>query len=402
VVSGVVALIPARGGSKSIPRKNVRAFAGRPLIEWSIAAARAASNVDRVIVSTDDEAIRDVALACGAEAPFLRPAALSGDDTTDLPVITHAVDWLNNNEHYDPTMIVQLRPTSPVRPHGLVEAAVRRLSAEPSMDSLRAVVPSGQNPYKMWRMDGAMLSPLLAHECAEPFNMPRQHLPETFWQTGHIDVIRRATLHQGSLTGRRIVPQFVEPHFAVDLDSEFQWEQAEWLARRYRSAIVWPVPAPIDLRRFRMLVLDFDGVLTDNSVTVRGDGDESVVCDRSDGLGLAALRERAFPMAVLSTETHAVVGARCRKLQIPYQQALTNKGDALRAYATERGVSLDDVIYVGNDVNDAECLRIAGLAVVPLDAHPDVRSSADWILSRPGGRGAVRELCDALLAAHST
>lgn len=399
---GVVAVIPARGGSKSIPRKNVRAFAGRPLIEWSIAAALAAESVDRVIVSTDDPAIRELAVACGAEAPFLRPAPLARDDTTDFPVIAHAIDWLSANDRYDTSTVVQLRPTSPVRPHGLIDEAVSRLESEPGADSLRAVTPAGQNPYKMWRKNGAVLSPLLTLEGPEPFNMPRQRLPETFWQTGHIDVIRRETIRHGTLTGRRIAPQIVEPQFAVDLDTEFQWEQAEWLAARYRADIVWPGINKRELRRFRLLALDFDGVLTDNSVSVRGDGDETVVCNRSDGLGLAALRAIGVSAVVLSTETHPVVGARCNKLQLPYKQGLANKGAVLREYAAECDVSLDDVIYVGNDVNDRECLCIAGLAVVPADAHEAVRSEADWILSRAGGKGAVRELCDALLEAHST
>lgn len=401
MVDEVLAIIPARGGSKSIPRKNVRAFAGRPLLEWSIAAALLSKSVDRVIVSTDDPEIRELAILCGAEAPFLRPPPLARDDTTDFPVVAHALDWMNANERYDPATVVQLRPTSPVRPHGLVDDAVERLQAEVGADSVRAVTPAGQNPYKMWRKHGAVLSPLMTLEGPEPFNMPRQRLPETYWQTGHIDVIRRETIRHGTLTGRRIAPLLVEPRFAVDLDTEFQWEQAEWLAARYRADIVWPGINSQELRRFQLLALDFDGVLTDNTVSVRGDGEESVLCNRSDGLGLAAVRALGLSIVVLSTEMHPVVGARCQKLQLPYRQGLVNKGEALREYAAECRIPLENVIFVGNDVNDRECLRMAGLAVVPADAHHAVQSDAGWILSRAGGNGAVRELCDALLEAHS-
>lgn len=394
-----IAIIPARGGSKSIPRKNIRALGGRPLIEWSIAAARAASTVERVIVSTDDAAIRDVAVACGAEAPFLRPPQLALDDTTDFPVIAHALEWLAECEHLHPDLVVQLRPTTPLRPRGLVDAAVRALRHQPGADSLRAVTHASQNPYKMWTLHDGLLRPLLSHDGPEPYNMPRQQLPDTFWQTGHIDVIRTSTIRQGSLTGRHIAPLHVPSRFAIDLDTEEQWEHAEWLALRHRDAIVVPAVEPRVLQRYRLLALDFDGVLTNNAVSVNSEGDEIVQCDRSDGLGLAMLGARGFPIVVLSTEAHPVVGARCRKLRLPYRQGLSNKADALRSYADECGVALRDVIYVGNDVNDRECLHIAGLAVVPSDAHPAVMRSADWILSRAGGRGAVREVCDALLEA---
>jgi N-acylneuraminate cytidylyltransferase len=396
-----VAIIPARGGSKSIPRKNVRPFAGPPLLAWSIAAARESASCHRILVSTDDEAIRDLAISLGAEAPFLRPAALAQDDTPDFPVIQHALDWLARECGEHPSLVVQLRPTSPVRPQGMVDAAIDRLRASADADSLRAVTPAGQNPYKMWCLDGALLAPLLGHEGPEPYNMPRQRLPATFWQTGHIDVIRRATIERGTLTGTRIAPLLTDPRFAVDLDTPDQWEQAEWVAHRYRAEIVSPRPGRERLRRIGLVALDFDGVLTDNRVLVRGDGEESVLCDRGDGLGLAALRDRGLPIVVLSTEEHPVVGARCRKLRLPFRQGLADKASALRAVAAEYGVPLDDVLYVGNDVNDRDCLRLAGLAVVPRDAHPAVLADAGWILSHAGGRGAVRELCDTLLEVHA-
>ena len=141
----VLALIPARGGSKGIPRKNIRDYGGAPLIAWSIAAALRAETVTRVIVSTDDEEIAAVAREWGAETPFLRPAELAQDDTTDYPVFRHALDWLAAHENYRPEVVVQLRPTSPVRPIHLVDDAVQLLFEHPFADCVRGVVPSGQN-----------------------------------------------------------------------------------------------------------------------------------------------------------------------------------------------------------------------------------------------------------------
>jgi redox-sensitive bicupin YhaK (pirin superfamily) len=149
----VLAIIPARGGSKGIPGKNIRDFAGHPLLTYSIAAGLQAELVTRVIVSTDSEAIAEVARRYGAETPFLRPAEFAQDNTLDLPVFQHALTWLAENEGYRPDIVVQLRPTSPVRPANLVDQAVRLLADHPEADSVRGVVPAGENPHKMWRID---------------------------------------------------------------------------------------------------------------------------------------------------------------------------------------------------------------------------------------------------------
>ncbi len=175
----VLAIIPARGGSKGIPRKNIRPFAGHPLIAYSIAAGIRAETVTRVIVSTDDERIAEVARQYYAETPFLRPLELAQDDTPDLPVFQHALNWLAENESYIPDVVVQLRPTSPIRPMGLVDEAVHILLSNPKADSVRGVVPAGQNPYKMWRIDAytGQLKPLLeVPGLAEPYPAPRQQL----------------------------------------------------------------------------------------------------------------------------------------------------------------------------------------------------------------------------------
>ena len=143
----ILALIPARGGSKGIPRKNIRSFAGYPLIAWSIAAGLQAKSVSRVIVSTDDDEIAAVARELGAETPFLRPAEFAQDRTTDLPVFEHALKWLEDIEGYKPEIVVQLRPTSPIRPRDCVDTAVSILSQHLDADSVRGVVPAAQNPH---------------------------------------------------------------------------------------------------------------------------------------------------------------------------------------------------------------------------------------------------------------
>jgi CMP-N-acetylneuraminic acid synthetase len=241
--NGVVAIVPARGGSKGLPRKNLRPLAGHPLLAWTIAAARAAASVNMVLLSTDDEEIAEVGRGLGAEVPFLRPGELARDDTPDLPVFEHALRWLERERGWLPELVVQLRPTSPFRPVGMVDEAVALLRAHAGADSLRAVTSPTQTPYKMWRLEGRLLAPLLGSIEEERFNAPRQQLPPVYWQTGHIDVMRPETIReQRSMTGRRVVPFVVDPRYAIDIDTLDQLELAEWLLARDTVAVVHPEP----------------------------------------------------------------------------------------------------------------------------------------------------------------
>ncbi len=401
VKAEVLALIPARGGSKSIPRKNIRPFAGHPLIAYSIAAGLQAQRVGRVIVSTDDAEIAEIARQYGAEVPFLRPPEYARDDTPDLPVFIHALEWLAREDGYHPEIVVQLRPTSPIRPTDCVDRAVELLLTHPEADSVRGVVPSGQNPHKMWRIDASgRLSPLLQVEgIPEPYNAPRQALPPTYWQTGHIDAIRAQTiLRKGSMSGEVILPLLIDPSYTVDIDTPTDWARAEWLVYQGELEMVLPGarrrswPERVDL-----LVLDFDGVITDNRVWVDENGREAVFANRSDGLAIKRLRQAGVQAVVLSTEANPVVAARCRKLGIPYTQGLEDKTAALQRLLQARGINPAHTIYVGNDVNDIPCFPLVGYAVVVADARPEARRQADLILSHPGGYGAVAELCDLIL-----
>jgi len=400
----VVAIVPARGGSKSIPRKNIRAFAGHPLLAYSIAAALQSNVVTRVIVSTDDEEIASVARTYGAEVPFLRPASLAQDETTDFPVFEHALRWFAEHEGYHPDVVVQLRPTSPVRPQSCVDDAVSILLSHPDADSVRGVVPSGQNPYKMWRLDeSGQMHPLLQSEFAEPYNMPRQKLPPTFWQTGHIDAIRAATiLEKKSMSGDVIYALRISPEYSVDIDNPRDWARAEWLLQQGHLDPVLPGPSPRPFpRHVELLVLDFDGVLTDNRVWVNEQGVEWVAANRGDGMGLAHLRKTGCKVVVLSTEKNPVVTARCQKLNLPVKQAVEDKGTAITEVMDEAGVMPERTLFVGNDINDIPCFNKVGYAAVVADAHPDAKHQADRVLKRKGGWGAVREICDEIISLYT-
>jgi YrbI family 3-deoxy-D-manno-octulosonate 8-phosphate phosphatase len=141
-------------------------------------------------------------------------------------------------------------------------------------------------------------------------------------------------------------------------------------------------------------------VFTDNAVWVDGEGGESVRCSRADGFGLRRLEEVGVEALIVSTETAPVVGARARKLGIECIQGVDEKLPVLREQAASRGIGLELTAYVGNDVNDAACLEAVGLPVVPADAWPEARELADWVLTRNGGEGCVREFCDAVWLAQ--
>jgi N-acylneuraminate cytidylyltransferase len=399
----VLALIPARGGSKGIPRKNIRSFAGYPLIAWSIAAAKKSELVTRVIVSTDDAEIAAVACQWGAEAPFLRPDEISQDRTTDLPVFEHALKWLEDVEGYRPEIVVQLRPTSPIRPARMVDDAIRILRDHADADCVRGVVPAGQNPFKMWRFngEGKPLNPLLAVDgIAEPYNAPRQILPPVYWQTGHIDAIRISTItRKKSLTGDVIYPLLIDPKYTVDIDTLPDWAKYEALA--YSGL---PMVSPGETHRdmpekIKMIICDFDGVVTDNHVITDQDGKESVLASRSDSMHIKKLRELGVETMILSSEPNPVVVARATKMGVEaiHNVGMQDKGRVMREVLEQKKLKAENVIYIGNDLNDLPCFEIAGWSVAVADAYPEVLRAADHVLTKNGGHGAIRELCEIVL-----
>ena len=225
----VLAVVPARGGSKGLPGKNLRDLLGHPLMAYSVKAGLDAQYVDRVLVSTDDDEIAATGEKYGAEVPFLRPSDLAADQSTDLEFWLHALDYLREEEGYEPEYVVQLRPTSPIRPTGLIDECVRKLH-EAQADSLRVVTPAPATPYKMWEVDekSDRMSPLLQlPSVIEPQNQARQTLPQVYWQIGTLDVIRTEVItERHRLSGDAIVPFILDTSYAVDIDTLADFNRA--------------------------------------------------------------------------------------------------------------------------------------------------------------------------------
>ena len=229
----ILAVIPARGGSKGIPKKNIKDLGGKPLITWSVNASHGSKYIDRTIVSTDSEEIAEVARAARAEVPFLRPAELSEDLTPDTPVFEHVLVWLKEKENFVPDMIVHLRPTGPLRTSEELDEAIEMLAADPTADSIRSVEEPPKPPFKMWEPQGAYIKPFAElHGMKDFHTMPRQMLPKVYQTTADIGIMRTATVtEKKSVIGDRVIPYFLKRP-TIDIDHPIDFEIAELLLKK--------------------------------------------------------------------------------------------------------------------------------------------------------------------------
>ncbi|MDD3896371.1 MAG: acylneuraminate cytidylyltransferase family protein [Candidatus Peribacteraceae bacterium] len=251
----IIAIIPARSGSKAIPHKNIQLFAGKPLMAHSIEQALRSKLIERVIVSTDSQEYAAIAREAGAEVPFLRPAELSTDHSTDLEAFTHALTWLQEHEGAAPDICVHLRPTHPNRRVADIDAAIQVLLDHPEFDSVRSVAPARQTPFKMWMMqDDHAIIPAIQSGLKDAYNLPRQMLPKAYVQNACIDVVRSAViLQKGSMTGDRIYGYAMEEDFDIDTPDELKRAEQALLAARIQQ--------PIQPGETRTFCFDIDGVI---------------------------------------------------------------------------------------------------------------------------------------------
>ncbi|MFI5993966.1 cytidylyltransferase domain-containing protein [Streptomyces sp. NPDC051362] len=393
----VVAVVPARGGSKGIHRKNLRLLNGFPLIVHAIHHAQQARLIDRVIVSTEDEEIAHVARNAGAEVPFLRPAELATDDAVDLGAFQHVLHYLKSEEGVVPELLVQVRATSPVRRPVFLDLSVRRMRDRPEVDSLRSISTSAQTPYKMWHYtEDGLIDPVVRYaEVPDWFDMPRQALPPAFIQDGLVDVVRpRTVLELKTMAGEKLLGLFhAEP--AIDVDD------VEALTRAGASSI-WdkPVSALRGDNLFAMggetgseavavttlpvlaeIGVDVDDV-ADAEIRARAAGAGELVlrCDLDTSLSDTTLRS----LSALAKEANARrVMLPVRDSGDPRQVALGRRKELRRIadYMTGQGVELcldwdlrPEVLYellgiIGHaSINVAACVESCGaLSVDELD-----------------------------------
>ncbi len=382
-----LAIIPARGGSKGVPRKNARLLCGKPLIVWTIEAAQSAATVGTVVVSTDDAELAEITTRAGAEVVW-RPESIAGDMASSEDAVLHA---LNEREKVGalPGVTVFLQCTSPLTAPQDIDGTVRALD-EQQADAAVAVTDFH---YFLWKQgqDGQGMG--INHDASGP-RLLRQQREREYLETGAVYAMRTGGFRVAKRRFFGTTALHATPgERRLEIDDPVDFEVAQVLLRhRLQADMASRLPDPV-----HAVVFDFDGVFTDNKVTLTEHGEESARCSRGDGMGLDRLRATGVALLVLSKEPVPIVMKRCEKLKLECLHGIDDKLPALRHWLAERSLDLAHTIYTGNDVNDVECMAAAGCGVAVADAHHDVFPAADLVLTRQGGDGAVRELCDLIV-----
>lgn len=373
-----VAIIPAPAEAGTALDSS---FAGRPLLVHSIEQARLCRRVSRTIVVSDDGVLAGLADRAGAEV-----VAAGGAGDTDAAAARVGQALAAAEAEGAGRLCVILDPGLPLRTPEMIEAALDHLAARGG-DSLVSVHETAET---LWVEDAGGFGRL---EGDGPRPRP---LRPGLAENRAIVITTAAQLRDWAVPlGGRVVLHRIPRACALRVGDAAAWCAAEALHRR-----LWAGRAAAPLAAIRLLVLDFDGVMTDNRVIVLEDGREAVLCSRGDGMGMDRLREAGLPVAVISKEGNPVVTARCRKLKIPCVQGVGDKLPVLRGIVADHGITLADVAYMGNDINDLECMQAVGLAIAPADAEPPILRIAGLVTIARGGFGAVREVADLIVAAR--
>ena len=377
-------LIPARGGSKGVPGKNLTRVGGVPLVARAVRAALA-SGVGAVAVSTDDDAIAAAAEAAGAGV-IRRPGELADDAASSESALLHGLGEHEARTGCAVDVLVMVQCTSPFVTASEIAACVAAVRG--GADSAFTAAPSHGF---LWRRDSSGEAVGVNHDRAT--RPRRQDRAPEFLETGAVYAMRadgfRRAVHR--FFGRTVLVE-VDPARVLEIDEPADLARARALAPVLDAPPVLPGRADVDA-----VVLDFDGTQTDDSVLVASDGSEQVRVHRGDGLGIAALRRAGVPVLILSSETNPVVRARARKLGVPVLHGVDDKAAVLRDWCAHAGLAPSRVLYAGNEVNDLGCLALVGWPVAVASAHPVVRDAARLITSAPGGHGAVREIASWIL-----
>ncbi|APY86727.1 transferase [Streptomyces alfalfae] len=416
----VLAVIPARGGSKGVPAKNLAPVGGVPLVGRAIRECLAARLVTDVVVSTDDHVIAEAARTAGAEV-VLRPAAIAGDTATSEAAVLHAMDAHEalHGARMDAVLLVQC--TSPFLTREDIDGVASAV-VENGADTAVTVAPfhgfiwrdaaddateGAEVPAQ--RTDTAGGTATLAASSTrtrggygvnhdKSFRPRRQDRPQDLLETGAAYAMDAAGFrtHKHRFFGHT-EPVRTDPARVLEVDDPHDLARARALAPlfdtgRPEDADALPTAADIDA-----VILDFDGTQTDDRVLIDSEGREYVSVHRGDGLGIAALRDAGIPLLILSTEQNPVVAARARKLKLPVLHGIDRKDLALKQWCEEQGIAPERVLYVGNDVNDLPCLALVGWPVAVASAHDVVRGAARAVTTTPGGEGAIREIATWIL-----
>lgn len=382
----ILSIIPARKNSKGILNKNIKNILGRPLISWTIDASKRSKFINRTIVSTDGYNIKNIAENYGAEV-LIRPDHLSSDTAKSEDALLHVLSELAV-DGYKPDLLVFLQCTSPLTQSEDIDNCIEKMITEDA-DSATTVTDFH---YFLWKEteNGAEG---INHD--KRLRLRRQDKTPEYLETGAVYIMKT----DGFLKSKhrffgKISLSFMpsERVKEVDVPGDLlvveQMMQEHIFKRRLKK-----LPATIEV-----LFFDFDGVMTDDTLMLDENGKESVTCSREDGMGISLLHKAGVNMAVLSSEKNPVVQKRCQKLKIEcFSDLGFSKAEMMKKYASDNKFNLKNCIFMGNDLNDMECMNLVGYSVAPSNANEKICSIANYVTHKSGGRGAVRELCDLIL-----
>ena len=378
----IICIIPARGGSKGIPRKNIIEFCGKPLIAWSIEQAKASQYIKNVYVSSDDRAILKIAEDSGAKI-IKRPKKLASDRSSSEEALQHAIHHIRKSNKEKIDIVVFLQATSPVRTREDIDNAIA-LFISKKADSLFSAVEL--KDFLMWEvLEDKFRSVTYDHKNRGR----RQDRKPYYMEHGSIYIFKPRILEKyNNRLGGNIAIYLTDYWKSFQIDEPEDIEICKYFMRKKISN----KKPEIDIKNVQLIVYDFDGVLTDNKILLNEKGMESVKLNRADGLAMGMLKKLGVHQIILTNETNRVVEARAHKLGIPALRGVENKKETLSAYCQENDISVESVVYIGNDLNDLEAMSTVGYPVCPSDASEEIKNISKIILHSVGGAGVVREL----------
>lgn len=372
----IVALVPLRGGSKSIPDKNIRVIAGKPLCAWVLETACASGVFSKVVVSTDSEKIAEVVNNLIIPVEIIqRPLEFATDEASTESVMLHAATVL------DFEVLVTIQATSPlVTPDDFIGALKK--FRDGGFDSMLTAVRSKRF---FWHDDGTPLN-------YQPASRPRrQDFSGTLMENGAFYITKRSILNKYACRlGGKIGIYEMPPESAIELDEPSDWPLVGQILKKQKYLQIVK-----SLSAIKLLVVDVDGTLTDAGMYWSERGEQLKKFNTRDAKGLELVRKLGVTVAIITSENSLIVIARAKKLGINHcYVGVENKKSCLLELLDVLGVTVHETAYIGDDINDLECLGMVGFSACPADAVTQVKKSVSYICEESGGMGAVREVCN--------
>lgn len=386
-----VALIPVRGGSKSIPLKNIKEICGKPLVYWTLKAACGCSHIDSVYVATDSPIIKETVENFGLDkAVVIDRSAESASDTASTESV-----MLEFAASYDFDNIVLIQATSPLLKASDLDRGFS-LFASPDCDSVLSVVP--QKRFYWNYTNGASVEPVNYDVYHRP---RRQDFTGSLTENGAFYITSREALlrTKNRVSGNIKAVEMCEDSF-FEIDEPSDWAIIETLMKK--NGLDADESLACDLSKIQMFLTDSDGCLTDGGMYYTESGDEFKKFSALDGKGLSLLREQGILTGIITGEDRKLVARRAQKLHLEIlKMGITDKLPVVTALSREYGIPLENICYVGDDLADIPVITAVGFGCSVANAMPSVKASARYVTATPGGRGAIREIADLILAAHN-